>query len=218
MLHLVVEALLIDDQLVVRRGVELLLREAGVRIAGLAATPAEAEALLRRRRHDVALVDTLLGGTPTAPLLAALLAERPEAPVLVLAGRDGPALRAATAIGAPGVVLKSSPPDRLLAAVEAVAAGGSFTDPELAARLPAVTAPPVRRGVELLSPRERQILSLLADGLSGAEIAARLYLSSETVRTHVRNAVQKLGARTRTEAVARLLGHPADRDALIRAD
>lgn len=200
------EVLLADDQLGVRRGTELVLRDAGFRLAGLASTSAEAHALLRRRRYDVALVETVLEDGPTAPLLAELFAERPEAPVVSYAGRDPDALRAAAAVGAPGLVLKSSPPGLLIEALAGVAEGETFVDPGLAERLPAVPARPVRAGVALLSPREREILALLAEGWSGAEIAGMLYLSAETVRTHVRNAVQKLGARTRTQAVALLVG------------
>jgi DNA-binding NarL/FixJ family response regulator len=97
----------------------------------------------------------------------------------------------------------------LLKALRVVAAGGAFADPTLALRLPDGPRRPVRTGVALLSPREREILGMLAEGRSGAEIAQRLFLSAETVRTHVRNAVQKLGARTRTQAVALVVGAEA---------
>lgn len=196
---------MVDDQLGVRRGVELLLRDAGFRVAGVAATAEEANGLLRRRRHDVALVESVLGGAPTAPLLARLLAERPRAPVVVYASRDEPALAAAARLGVPGLALKSSAPATLLSALEAVAGGGRYVDPGLPRRLP---QRPVRSGrsrIALLTPREREILQMLAEGWSGAEIAGQLYLSSETVRTHVRNAVQKLGCRTRTHAVVMLV-------------
>src|SRR5581483_12166449 len=86
------EVLIADDQLAVRRGTELTLREAGFRVAGVAATAAEAAGLLRRRRYDVALVETLLEDAPTAPMLSELLSERPDAPVIIFAGRDRAAL------------------------------------------------------------------------------------------------------------------------------
>ena len=201
------EILLVDDQLGVRRGVELILRESGFRVVGTAATTEEAAGVLRRRRYDVALVEAMLEGASTAPLLTALLAERPAAPIVVYAGREESALAAAAALRPPGLVLKSSEPARLLHALRDVAAGGGYIDPGVAERLPEPVARPVRAGIAMLSPRERQILNLLAEGWSGAEIAAQLYLSAETVRTHVRNAVQKLGARTRTQAVALVLTH-----------
>jgi len=199
------EVLIADDQLAVRRGTELTLREAGFRVAGLAATLAEAAGLLRRRRYDVALVDALLDDASTAPMLSQLLSERPDAPVIVFAGRDRVALGAAAAVGAPGLVLKSSAPATLMQAVRAVIGGRRFVDPLAAARMPEPPKPAARGGTALLSPREREILEMLADGFSGAEIAKRLFLSTETVRTHVRNAVQKLGCRTRTQAVALLI-------------
>jgi DNA-binding NarL/FixJ family response regulator len=210
-----IEVVIIDDQLAVRRGVELLLSGAGLRVAGLSASMGDATQLLGRRRFDVALVESVLEGVPSAPLLVELLAERPGLPVVVYAGRDDAALAAAAATPVPGLVLKSSPPSTLLQAVRAVAAGTRFVDPEVVRRLPERAARPLRRGIALLSPREREILTLLATGRSGPEIAGELFLSGETVRTHVRNAVQKLGARTRTQAVALLVEHdggpPADR-------
>jgi DNA-binding NarL/FixJ family response regulator len=199
------EILLVDDQLGVRRGLELLLRDGGFRIAGVAGGVEEAAGLVRRRRFDAALVDSMLAGTPTAPLLTGWLAERPDAPIVVYAGRNEAALAAAAEVSAPGLVLRSSPPSVLWEALREVAAGGTFADPEFVRRLPQRPRRPVRTGVALLSPREREILGMLAEGWSGAEIAERLYLSAETVRTHVRNAVQKLGARTRTQAVALLV-------------
>jgi DNA-binding NarL/FixJ family response regulator len=199
------EVLVADDQLAVRRGTELTLREAGFRVAGVAATVPEALGLLRRRRFDVALIDTLLGDALTAPLLTELLAERPAAPVIVFAGRDRVALGAAASAGPPGLVLKSSPPATLMQALRAVIGGRRFLDPLATARLPDPPRRAARGGTAQLSPREREILVMLAEGFSGAEIASRLFLSTETVRTHVRNAVQKLGCRTRTQAVALLI-------------
>ncbi len=214
------EVLLVDDELGVRRAVELLLRDGGFRVAGVAGTAEEARGLLRRRRYDVALMEPLLEGEATAPLAAQLLRERPHAPLVVYAGRDATpdALAAAVALQVPGLVLKASPPPVLWEALHAVADGGTFLDPELARRLPVAPRRPVRAGVALLSPREREILDLLADGWSGAEIAERLYLSAETVRTHVRNSVQKLGARTRTHAVALLVASRAGSPLSLQMD
>ena len=101
--------------------------------------------------------------------------------------------------GARGFVLKSSPAPRLIEALRSVATGGHYVDADLAIQLSG--------GVELprpttLSQREGEILGLLAEGLNGQAIAERLFLSPETVRTHVRNATTKLGAKTRVQAVA----------------
>jgi DNA-binding NarL/FixJ family response regulator len=189
------EVIVIDDRLAVRRGTELLLRDSGFRIAGTADAVEVARGLLHRRRHDVALLEPAVGGGHGLSLATELLRVRRDAPLVLYT--DGPALPAAAALGAPGFVLKSSPPAILAEALRTVAAGQRFQDPALAERLGAA-----RSKVARLSPREREILELLADGLTGAQIAKQLYLSPETVRTHVRNAARKLEARTRTQAVA----------------
>jgi DNA-binding NarL/FixJ family response regulator len=90
-------------------------------------------------------------------------------------------------------------PETLTDALRMVADGGRFVDPELS---PLLAAGPAEQRLAVLSRRERQVLSLLADGDSGPEIAERLFLSLETVRTHIRNAITKLGARTRVQAAA----------------
>ncbi len=199
------EVVVVDDHLAVRHGIELVLREAGFRIAGVAGTVAEASALLARRRFDVALLDVQLGDGTSVGLVEELLREDPAAPIVLYTGYTQPesALHDAVRAGARGFVLKSSPPSLLVGALRAVAAGGTYVDPELAAAL--------SEGGELgrlasLSDRELEVLQLLAEGLNGQMIAERLFLSPETVRTHVRNATAKLGARTRVQAVAMVVG------------
>ena len=201
------EVIVADDELTTRRGVELLLREEGFRVAGAAATVSETRSLLERRRFDVALLELTLAGESTVALAAELLAGSHDVPLVLYAARSTPSfeLAAAAALDVPGFVLKASAPATLLAALRRVAGAGRFVDPELARLLPDPRGRAPRFGIALLSPREREILGLLAEGHSGAAIANRLYLSTETVRTHVRNAVQKLGARTRIQAVAMLV-------------
>jgi DNA-binding NarL/FixJ family response regulator len=103
-------------------------------------------------------------------------------------------------------VLKSAPPAELLAALRRVAGGGDYVDPGLAEILRSCARP---SRLSQLSPREREILALLAQGLNGEQVAERLVISSETVRTHVRNSMAKLGARTRIHAVALALAERA---------
>jgi len=195
------EVIVVDDHLAMRRGIELLLREAGFRIAGVAGTLDEARSVLSRRRFDVALLDVQLGEHSAVSLVDELLREDPAAPIVLYTGYTGSdsALQEAVRAGARGFVLKSSPAERLTGALRAVAAGGTYVDPALAGQL--------ADGGELqrlgsLSARELEVLELLADGLNGQMIAERLFLSPETVRTHVRNATSKLGAHTRVQAVA----------------
>ena len=96
-------------------------------------------------------------------------------------------------------MLTSSPVSTLVEALRTVAGGDSFTDPEVTSLVAERSA---AQRVTKLTPREREVLGLLADGYQGPEIAEQLFLSSETVRTHIRNAVGKLGARTRVQAAA----------------
>jgi DNA-binding NarL/FixJ family response regulator len=199
-----IEVLVIDDHLAMRRGVEMLLRAEGLRVAGVAGGLEEARALLERRRHDVALLDVHLGDDSSIELVQEALARNPDAAIVLYTGFTGRGggLAEAAAAGARGFVLKASSPTRLVDALRSVAAGGTYVDPDLAALL-AHGSDPTR--VDLLNPREREILSLLADGLTGQAIAETLFLSPETVRTHVRNATTKLGAKTRTQAVAMIV-------------
>ena len=195
------EVIVVDDHLAMRRSIELLLREAGFRIAGVAGTLEEARAILSRRRFDVVLLDVQLGPESSVGLVEDLLREDPASPIVLYTGYTGSdsMLHEAVRAGAPGFVLKTSPAPRLTDALHAVAGGGTYVDPELAGQL---AEGGELQGLSALSPRELEVLELLADGLNGQMIAERLFLSPETVRTHVRNATAKLGARTRVQAVA----------------
>lgn len=194
------EVILVDDHLAVRKGIELLLRSEGFRIAGLASQVSEARELLARRRYDVALVSVQLGNESALPLVSELLAHDPDTAIVLYTGAASSArIKDAVDVGTRGFLLKSSPPARLVDALRAVAGGGTYVDPELAGVL-AEDAEPSK--VASLSPREREIFTLLAEGLTGQAIAERLYLSPETVKTHIRNATAKLNAKTRVQAVA----------------
>jgi DNA-binding NarL/FixJ family response regulator len=195
------EVIVVDDHLAMRRGIELLLREAGFRIAGVASTLDEARSVLSRRRFDVALLDVQLGQQSSVGLVEDLLRDDPSAPIVLYTGYTGSdsKLHEAVRAGARGFVLKTSPAPRLTTALRAVATGGTYVDPELAGQLAEDCE---LQRLNALSARELEVLELLADGLNGQMIAERLFLSPETVRTHVRNATSKLGARTRVQAVA----------------
>ena len=205
-----IEVIVVDDHLAMRKGVELLLRQEGMRVAGVAGTLAEARGLLERRRHDVALIDVHLGADNAVVLVEELLRRDPDAAIVLYTGYTArnEGLEDAVRVGARGFVLKSSPPPRLIDALRLVAAGGTYVDPDLATAL-AADADASR--LDALSPREREILELLAEGLNGHAIAKRLFLSPETVRTHVRNATTKLGAKTRVQAVALVVADASGR-------
>jgi DNA-binding NarL/FixJ family response regulator len=190
---------IVDDHVALRRGMELLLRRAGHHVVGTAGDAEAGEALILRRRPDVALVDLALPGKSGAELTRGLLGSDPKLRIILYTGAaDDRQLLDALDAGAAGVALKSGDPEELEQAIRTVAAGDDYLDPRL--------APLLAKGgngrKKTLSPRECEILGLLAQGLSGEDAAKQLFLSSETVRTHVRNAMTKLGAATRAHAVA----------------
>jgi DNA-binding NarL/FixJ family response regulator len=193
--------LIVDDHLAIRRGLELLLRDAGLAVAVCPDHADKARAELAKGGHDVALLEIrrragdgvelareALRATGGVPLVLCTAYAWPRGPLLAAAG-----------LGAPGLVLTSSPVGTLLDALRAVAGGGSFVDPEVA---PLISETSAAQRVARLTPREREVLGLLADGYQGPEIAERLFLSLETVRTHIRNGVTRVGARTRVQAAA----------------
>ena len=190
---------IVDDHVALRRGMELLLRRAGHHVVGTADDAEHAEALILRRKPDIALVDLGLPGRSGAELTRSLLESDPDLRIVLYTGAaDERELLEGLDAGAAGFALKSGDPEELEQAILTVAGGDDYLDPRLA---PLLSRDANGNG-QLLSPREREILELLSQGLSGEEAAKRLVLSSETVRTHVRNAMSKLGAATRVHAVA----------------
>ena len=191
---------IVDDHVALRRGMELLLRRHGHHVVGTADDAESAETLILRRRPDVALIDLALPGDSGAELTRRLLEAKPHLRIVLYTGAaDERQLLDGLDAGAAGFALKSGDPEELEEAIRTVAAGGEWLDPRLK---PLLSRSNGNGRVHVLSPREREILSLLSQGLSGEEAAKQLFLSSETVRTHVRNAMTKLGAATRVHAVA----------------
>jgi DNA-binding NarL/FixJ family response regulator len=194
-----ITVLFVEDHEAIRKAIGLLLRSEGFEVVGATADPREALALARRRRPAVALVDVKLGDQLGTDLVAAMRAEGLSTEVVLYTGaEDSETLRAALDAGASGVACKASAPSVLLEAIRTVAGGEPFFDPRLDNLLNVREDGPE----PLLTPREREILALLAGGLDGEEIAERLVVSPLTVRTHIRNAMNRLAARTRPHAVA----------------
>ena len=198
-----VTCIVADDHPAMVEAVADVLTEHGLSVVGRARNGEEALAQIEARKPDVALVDVRmprLGGIEVARRSAEISPE--TAVILYTAYGDRALLTDALDAGARGFVLKEAPLVDLARAVSLVAGGGTYVDPVLAGYL--ATA---RTTAQLpsLTPRERDVLRLLADGHSNEEIGKRLYISPETVRTHVRKAMQKLDADTRTQAVATAL-------------
>jgi DNA-binding NarL/FixJ family response regulator len=194
------KVVIVDDHVALRRGMEMLLRRHGHHVVGTANDAESAESVILRRRPDVALIDLGLPRESGAELTRRLLKGDPEVRIVLYTGAsDESQLLDGLDAGAAGFALKTGDPDELEAAIRTVADGGEWIDP----RLKDLLARSNGNGrVHVLSPREREILGLLSTGLSGEDAAKQLFLSSETVRTHVRNAMNKLGATTRVHAVA----------------
>jgi DNA-binding NarL/FixJ family response regulator len=196
-----VQVVLIEDHLALRKGTELLLRNEGIRVIGVADNPAEGERMIRERAPDVAIVDIGLGDGSGLALVRSIVADDPDTGILVYTGtRDTQLLREALESGARGFALKAGSPTEFLDAVRAIAAGCEYVDPRLAQLLEEPAAAAATE--QTLSKREREVMDLLAEGLTAEEIAERLVLSPLTVQTHVRNVMRKLGARTRVHALA----------------
>jgi DNA-binding NarL/FixJ family response regulator len=198
---------LVDDQALLRRGLRMMLdAEDDIRVVGEAATGADGVALAVATTPDVVLMDVRMpemDGIQATARITAALATR----VIVLTTFDldehvVDALRA----GASGFLLKDALPDDIVAAVRVVAAGDALLAPSVTRRmldhLAAAAGPPlVPDGIGRLTDREHEVLLLVAEGLSNAEIGARLYVSEATVKTHVGRMLTKLGLRDRVQAV-----------------
>lgn len=206
-----IRILLVDDQRLFREGLRTLLTLSGeVEVVGEASNGQEALTEATRLRPDVVLMDLRMPILDGVAATRRLHEELPESRVIVLTTFDDDedvfeGLRA----GAVGYLLKDVAPDKLLEAIRAAAAGESFLQPSVAAKVVAefarlnAAAPAPHPLVEPLSDRELDILRLLGEGLSNKEIAAQLYIAEGTVKNHVTNILGKLNVRDRTQAAIR---------------
>jgi len=202
-----------DDQRLVRAGIAMLLAaEDDLDVVAEAADGREAVELARSRGADLVLMDVRMPGMDGVAATRLLTADSADSDklvrVLVLTTfDDDDAVYGALRAGASGFLLKHAAPRDLVSAVRAVAAGEAWIDPAVAGRViaalaalpgPGRSAPQV---LERLTPREREVLALLATGLSTREITARLVLSEATVKTHIARCLMKTGSRDRAHAV-----------------
>lgn len=197
--------LVADDHPVVRAGIAgLLAAEPGIEVVGEATDGEQAVALAAVLRPDVVVMDLRMPGMDGDEATARIRSSSPAVRVLVLTTyeSDDSILRAVEA-GASGYLLKAAPPEEIVAGVRAVARGDTALAPALAASL--VRGMAERGSAPSLSPREREVLALVADGLSNPEIAERLFLGEATVKSHLGHVFDKLGVRDRTRAVTRAM-------------
>ena len=194
-----ITCLIVDDHEVVREGLRLALSRAPhIRVVGEASDGASAVELAERRRPDVVIMDVRMPGMDGLEATKILTEKLPDTAVLIFtAYSERSLLGRGLESGAKGYILKEAPHQTLLRAIEKVAAGDGYVDPAL---MPAFLTG--RGKDDMLTGREREILQLLADGMSNADVAGRLFISQETVKSHVRHILAKLEADTRTHAVA----------------
>jgi DNA-binding NarL/FixJ family response regulator len=192
-----IRVLLVDDHPVVRAGIVALLGGvADLEVVGEASTGEEALSLAAALAPDVVLVDLALGSGIDGVEVIRRLPDGTNTLVLTTYDSDADLDRAVSA-GANGYLLKAGPPDELFRGIRTAARGETALSPRVATRL----MNRVREPAPALSPREIEILELLATGLSNQRIARRLFISEATVKTHLVHIFAKLGVDTRTAAV-----------------
>jgi DNA-binding NarL/FixJ family response regulator len=204
-----VRVLLVDDDDLMRAGLRAVLRsDPGVEVVGEAATGRSAVSAARRDRPDVVLMDVRMPDLDGIAATREVLAVSQEIRVVILTTfEQDDYIFGALSAGASGFLLKRTSPEDLLAAIHTVAAGDSLLSPSVTrivvdrmAGQPVPGADPDDR-LDGLTPREREVLGLIARGLSNGEIGARLVIEESTVKTHVKRILMKLGLRDRIQAV-----------------
>jgi len=193
-----ITCLIVDDHEVVREGLRLSLsRSENIRVVGEAADGEAAVTLAKRRKPNVVILDVRMPGMDGLAAAKEITSEIPETAVLMFtAFAERSLLTRGLESGAKGYILKEAPHQTIVRAIQKVADGDGYVDPAL---MPAFLT---KERENMLAAREREILQLLADGMSNADVAAKLFISQETVKSHVRHILSKLEADTRTHAVA----------------
>lgn len=198
-----IRVFVVDDHPIVRQGLVTVLGDvADFAVVGAAGSVAEAVARIGQVQPDVVLLDLELGGEDGVAAIPRIAAAGPRTRVLIFTAYDtDERVFGAVEAGASGYLLKGAPTEEIARAIRAVAAGGSYLEPRVAARLVAAVRT-TRRGDGGLSAREYEVLRLIAAGLSNKEIGRALSITERTVRFHVTSIFTKLGATSRTQAVA----------------
>jgi DNA-binding NarL/FixJ family response regulator len=202
-----IRVLVVDDQAMVRAGLRLILDgQADIEVVGEAADGEEAQVVVRRDHPDLVLMDIRMPRLDGIAATRKLIEHNPAVRVLVVTTFDADqyvfeALRA----GASGFILKDSSPEQLVAAVRLIAAGDALLAPARTRRLIETQVRPKPTVdsslIGTLTDREREVLVLMARGLDNGQIAAELFISDATVRTHIGHVLSKLNSRSRVQAV-----------------
>jgi DNA-binding NarL/FixJ family response regulator len=204
-----VRVVVADDQVLVRTGFRMILAADGIDVVAEATTGVEAVDAVRRTKPDVVLMDIRMPELDGLAATRRILTGAPGEPrVIILTTFDlDHYVYAALTAGASGFLLKDVTPEHLVAAVRMVRTGDALLAPAITKRLVErfarrdPDAQSLHRDLAALTPREVEVLKLLAQGLSNAELASSLHLSEATVKTHVARILSKLGLRDRVQAV-----------------
>jgi DNA-binding NarL/FixJ family response regulator len=197
-----IRILIVEDQTLMRHGLRTILDlEPGLEVVGEAANGEEGVQRALELRPDVILMDVQMPGLNGVEATAAITRAWPTARIIILTtfDRDDYVFQGVRA-GALGYLLKDTPAERLVATIQRVHAGEAFIQPEIASRALRELMHPQTQPVEPLSDREREVLVLLAQGLSNRDIADKLVITEGTVKNHVSNVLGKLQAENRTQA------------------
>jgi two-component system, NarL family, response regulator DevR len=212
--------LIVDDHEVVRQGlVALLDRRPGFQVVAQAGTVAESIDQARRHRPDLVVMDVRLPDGSGVEACRAIRDEMPEIRVIMLTSfPDDEAVLSAIVAGASGYLLKQIRARDLVAALEAVGRGESLLDPAVTERVlervRRIAAGDADDELSALTPQERKILALVAEGKTNKEIASEVFLSDKTVKNYVSSILSKLNLERRAQAAAFVAKHRADRGGL----
>ncbi len=206
-----ITAVIADDHEVVRRGVRLIFEASpDVRVVGEAGTGDQAVEQVLRHHPDVLILDLRMPGMGGPEVIKAVKAAAPATRVLVLTGIDSPPqVLSAVEAGADGYSLKEMSAAQLQEAVRAVGSGNAYLHPSVAGQVMAAARRSSQVAMKVpwgLSPRELEVLRLMGLGLDTDQIAGRLFIGQETVRSHVKAVLRKMGRRNRLDAVMAAIG------------
>ena len=205
-----IKVILVDDDPIVVQGLTMILSSvADIHVAGTASRGTEAIELARTLRPDVAILDIRMPGTDGIEAAETMLKEDLCSPLLLTTFDESSLIRRAISAGVMGYILKNSPAERIIAAVKTVAEGGTVFAPDVAdylRRTMTVHENTADQDVfKELTVREKEIVTLIADGLSNAQIAEKLFLADGTVRNHISTILEKTGLEHRTQIAVQYL-------------